>query len=324
MANQCPFCRETQLQKTNKISTDYISKKSFNLTKCYNCGCHLTDTTHLSREDPIYGNIYYNSPKGKFLSLFEFLFSWTHKRNAKQLHKRFFPKKTLEIGCGRAYLLTELKKLGSEVYCLESAEAAEWILQNKDIRITTARSQQTESWPYQANTFDLIIFWHVLEHLEDPVTCIQEAFRTLAEGKHICISAPNISSLQARINIPTWFHLDVPRHHSHFSRQGIISLLETNGFKVTQVRPGDNIQNLFGWFQSLANLLTPNEINSFYRLLQGGQSLKGVSLISLFIQLITSFIWIPLGLLGYCIEKLQRTPGNITVIAKKHTAPKKA
>ncbi len=317
MKSICPLCNHPDLCRSPQTSTDYISNQSFELLKCDHCQCYMTDTTELGQAEQYYGPGYYNSAKGKFSVLFEKIFSWNHKRNAQKLHRFFQPKTILEIGCGRAYLLTELKKLGSEVYCLESAEAAEWILQNQEVNISALPSEQSGDWPFQTEFFDLIILWHVLEHLEDPVSSLKETARTLKTGKYLCISVPDISSLQARINRTTWFHLDVPRHLFHFSRSGLIDLLEQNGFKIIKVVPGDTIQNLYGWWQSLANLFTPSKLNSIYRLLQGGFAIQEVSKKSLLIQLSTAPLWFPLGLVGYFAERITGSPGNITVIARK-------
>ena len=264
---------------------------------------------------PYYGADYYNSESGKFTSLIEKVFRFNHISTVKRLLRDFPANVILEVGCGRGYFMKQLKAMGCQVTCLESGDAADWILQNQEIEVVIDKTE--EYWPFDSAVFDLVLFWHVLEHLPDPVRGIQQARRCLRAGGVICISVPNIASRQASIHKPAWFHLDVPRHLHHFSTLGLTKLLEDHGFQVERVQSGDRLQNLYGWLQTMGNLLTPWAANSFYRLLQGGTPLKNANPLAVTIQLITLPIWMILGLLGYLAEELWRDHGTITVYARK-------
>jgi len=313
----CAICGGSDIEPRYLTSRDYISGITFHLSRCTSCGSLQTNVHSTSNTHDYYGTEYYNSEKGKFSHFLERIFRLNHVRNARALHHRFPAKRVLEVGCGRGYLLSELKNLGVTVRCLESESAAEWILNNPDIPVSTLLDTEESAWPFEDQVFDLVIFWHVLEHLPDPVTSLKEAFRCLAPGGSLYVSMPNISSLQARMHPATWFHLDVPRHLHHFSEQGLTSALTGTGFTAVRKTPGDRMQNLFGWLQSIANLFTPRHINAIYRLLQGGEPLRHIDPVSLLIQLLTSWISLPLGLLGFFIEELLRNYGTITVQAEK-------
>jgi SAM-dependent methyltransferase len=203
------------------------------------------------------------------------------------------------------------------VRCLESPDAADWILNNPEINVATLKDKEVSQWPFEDELFDLIIFWHVLEHLPSPITSLSEAFRCLTPGGAVYISTPNITSWQARMNLTGWFHLDVPRHLHHFSKNGLISILNRTGFTPGKCLAGDKLQNLFGWLQSIANLFTPRHLNAIYRLIQGGQPLGKIDYNSLIIQVLTSWIWIPAGSIGFLIETLLGNFGTITFLAHK-------
>lgn len=313
---QCPLCKSGALIPAVSLCRDYISKDIFNLHTCPSCKCCITSANVKSERKEYYGENYYNVKAGKFTSFFERIFRLNHKRNARNLHRNFPSKHTLEVGCGRAYILKELRELGSEVTCLESSSAADWILNNQEVRVATLDNE--DQWPFDTEKFDLIIYWHVFEHLPDPIKSLEQATRCLTQDGTLCISVPNISSLQAQVHPSTWFHLDVPRHLFHFSTKGLTGLLVDHGYQIMQVSPGDRIQNLFGWLQSMANIFTPWAINSFYRLLQGGHPLRSINKLSLAVQLITIPIWVPIGLAGYLLEELIGNHGTVTVYAKKH------
>jgi SAM-dependent methyltransferase len=313
----CPICQQNTLYQTSHTCTDYLTKHTFTLLGCHACGCYITQGVLHSQSVDYYGKAYYNSKVGKFSPLIEKIFRWNHKRNARFFYKHFHPKTVLEIGCGRAYILRELKQWGVQVYCLESAGAAEWILQNKEVNVVSLLAEQEKAWPFEPEFFQLIVFWHVFEHLPDPIAALEQATQVLEKGKVLCISVPNATSLQAQLGLATWFHLDVPRHLFHFSKKGLIELLEKHDYEILKVTSGDAIQNLFGWFQSLANLFTPKATNTLYRFLQGGTPWRTAAKFPLLIQILTSIIWIPIGLLGYVIEEITGRYGTVTVFAKK-------
>jgi len=315
MSSTCPICRGGSLLLLSPQAIDYISNKSFFLKQCLRCGSVITVGTTTSFDES-YGEAYYNSPKGKFSPIFEKIFRWNHKRNAKLLNDRLHPQSVLEIGCGRAYLLRELKALGVDVFALESSSAAEWILDNDAVKIVRI-PEESNDWPFRPSSFQLVIYWHVLEHLSDPAASLQQAEKVLDDDGILCVSIPNVSSYQARMKLTTWFHLDVPRHLFHFSKKGIIQLLEQKGFEIINVRSGDFIQNLYGWFQSLANLFTPQELNGLYRLLQRGKPFQTASKKIVALQLITAIFWVPLGIIGCLVETVTGNHGTITIYAKK-------
>ncbi|HBY01432.1 MAG TPA: hypothetical protein DEG92_02635 [Rikenellaceae bacterium] len=317
MFSICPICQNGTLLPLKKQSRDYITNKSFPLVQCQSCECVITEVANCSTFNAHYGDIYYNSPKGKFSPILEKIFRWNHQRNAKKLYERWRPRNILEIGCGRAYLLRELKELGVDVFALESNAAAEWILTNDAVNVVSISDAHTDEWPFAPSFFKFVIYWHVLEHLADPGESLKQAKKVLEDEGILCVSIPNVSSYQARMGLTTWFHLDVPRHLFHFSRKGIVQLLEQSGFQVIDIRSGDFIQNLYGWFQSLANIVTPNNCNGLYRLMQGGQPLRTASKISVAVQLLTAVIWVPIGIIGCLVEAITKNYGNITVYARK-------
>lgn len=312
----CPICQQkNSLSQTSHRCTDYLTKHIFTLLKCHACGCYITQGLSQHPGTDYYNTAYYNSEAGKFSPLIEKIFRFNHQKNAKFVYNNFHPKRVLEIGCGRAYILRELKQLGVQVYCLESAGAAEWILKNQQINVVSLAEENI--WPFEPEFFQLLVFWHVFEHLQDPIAALEQASQVLDKAGILCISVPNIASYQARLGLATWFHLDVPRHLFHFSKKGLIELLEKHDYEIIKVTSGDAIQNLFGWFQSIANLFIPKATNSLYRFLQGGTPWRTVAKFPLLIQIVTAIIWIPLGLLGYIFEEITGHSGTITVFAKK-------
>ena len=53
---------------------------------------------------------------------------------------------------------------------------------------------------------DVVVLWHVLEHLLDPPTSLREVHRVLKPGGLLFIATPNPESLTARLIGQRWIH----------------------------------------------------------------------------------------------------------------------
>jgi SAM-dependent methyltransferase len=102
-----------------------------------------------------------------------------------------------------------------------------------------------------------ITLWHVLEHVEDPEAALRRLRAWLRPGGTLLVGVPDLDSLQARIGGPRWYHLDLPRHRTHFTARGIVTLLERTGFAVDHVERRLLEHNPFGLWQSAVSRVTP-------------------------------------------------------------------
>ena len=89
----------------------------------------------------------------------------------------------------------------------------------------------------KSDYYDGITLWHVLEHLPNPEHVISKIHNLLEKNGVLIIAVPNINSLDARYYNSHWAALDVPRHIWHYTIKGIISLVESKGFKLEKKYP---------------------------------------------------------------------------------------
>ncbi len=82
--------------------------------------------------------------------------------------------------------------------------------------------------------FDAIVFWESLEHLSNPLAYLIKARSLLKTGGYIFIEYPRFQSLESRVFGSGWFHIDVPRHRTHFSDAGLAHIAQRAGFSVVQ------------------------------------------------------------------------------------------
>jgi SAM-dependent methyltransferase len=141
------------------------------------------------------------------------------------------PGRLLDVGSGRGDLGVVLTRLGWQVTGLEpSAEAV------AHARMRGLESEQgtlTEGTPRE-DGYDAVVFNHSLEHVVEPFEDLSTAHRLIQPGGLVLISLPNFGSWQARRFGSRWFHLDLPRHRTHFTESGLDMLLGRTGF--TRIR----------------------------------------------------------------------------------------
>ena len=89
------------------------------------------------------------------------------------------PASTLEVGCGDGALLSELRRrgFGGRLYGLEIAPAAVAIARDRP-EIDVVELFDGLHVPAAADTYDLGVLSHVLEHVPDPPALLTEVART--------------------------------------------------------------------------------------------------------------------------------------------------
>ena len=82
----------------------------------------------------------------------------------------------------------------------------------------------------EAGSYGTLTFWHTLEHMRDPVACMERAFDLLSPGGLLVIETCDHSWPWARMLGNHWYFLDPPQHLFYFSAQGLKRLLCQVGF----------------------------------------------------------------------------------------------
>lgn len=159
------------------------------------------------------------------------------------------PGRVLDVGCGRGVMLAGLRAAGWIVVGTEVDEAVAHSARQalgEQIRVGDIAGMELAEAP-----FDVITFWHVLEHLADPAAVLKRARELLAPGGAVIVAVPNLDSWQARLSGGHWLHLDVPRHRWHFSQATLAGAGRRAGLVAAQCRHFSLEYGPFGFFQSL-------------------------------------------------------------------------
>lgn len=143
---------------------------------------------------------------------------------------RLEPGRILDVGCGVGYLLSALdrrwERHGTEVSTFAARQASE----HGKIHLGAL-----EAAGYPASHFDVVVLYHVIEHMTEPVGALREAYRILKPGGHMVVGTPDFDGACARRFGENFRMLHDKTHTSLFSCESLRRLLLDTGLCVEQV-----------------------------------------------------------------------------------------
>lgn len=238
--------------------TDPLTLESFRVVACSECG--LAFTLPRPREIERYYPSKYRSYRPIVCRLLHASYAWRVKKWVKV---NTSASSVLEIGCGPGLMLDAFRRLGWRVMGIErNQDAAEIGRRALGLEIV---STPIEQFPSDAR-FDLILMFHVLEHVQNPLELLRECAARLSPKGVLIISVPNFSSWQSHFAGAKWFHLDVPRHLTHFTAETLSLTLGRAGLQPNSISFASLEHDPFGWIESVVSHAT-QRMNTLSRFL---------------------------------------------------------
>jgi SAM-dependent methyltransferase len=141
----------------------------------------------------------------------------------------------LDIGAGVGLFAMEALALGWQVTAVEPSPAARRLASQRwDLELAAG-------WPPPEQVFDVVTFWDVLGHVEDPGAMLEAAGERLQRSGILVMKIPNFRSSWHRTR--TWMSarrranlLHAPTVIWRFHRQGAMRLLARHGFVLDGAR----------------------------------------------------------------------------------------
>jgi 2-polyprenyl-3-methyl-5-hydroxy-6-metoxy-1,4-benzoquinol methylase len=233
----CPSCNSKEFTNHMICDDHSLTKESFAIMKCLNCGLLVTSP----RPDQASIGKYYqfedyisHTDKANNLTnwLYKLVRTYTIKKKAQLLDSLTEKKSLLDYGCGTGQLLQYMKEQDWKIAGIEPDDNA---------RSIAAKNTEQEIYndvdALPKKKYGVITLWHVLEHVHDINGTIQKLAKHLSKKSRMVIALPNYESYDQRFYKQYWAGYDVPRHLYHFNQQTIEELMKYNDFKLVDKKP---------------------------------------------------------------------------------------
>ena len=326
----CPICN-TSINSHNFLES-YISpynKQEYKLYECSNCLLQWWELLKIIPE--FYEKEIFNS------------YELFHKGMLKKISRwhepffQYFPKelklKLLDVECGDGRFIKYCREIGFEVWGIDfDKKSIEAIKRNFHIETVFPMSLE-EFYEYAKNKnlkFDVITFFEVLEHQDNPRNFLEMVKDILNEKGWIAGSVPNREKLFAEIDWK-YFHGDYPPHHFlRFSKNSLKNILKIIDFSTIEVIPlnlslwdaSSYIEKkIFGNLDSmkikLKSVITKNKNTAKYTIeeLKDVTEITPVTMLLMILKFIRNFTLLPFTLMY--IGQLKRNGQSLYFQAQK-------
>ena len=161
------------------------------------------------------------------------------------LNKLSRRQKVLEIGTGTGVFLELLSHVGfTELVGIEPSSAA--IAAAPDFRRAWIRNEIFEEKNFTPNSFDLVVCFMTLEHVQDPEVVASAAYRLLRPGGAFVAVTHNYRSIVNRLLGKRSPIIDI-EHMQLFSEHSVRYLLGITGYRDIEVNAFINTYSLQYW-----------------------------------------------------------------------------
>lgn len=164
---------------------------------------------------------------------------------ARSLIKDFKYNKCLDIGCASGFMISKIaafkpnaRYFGIDIYDKAIAFA------KKTYPHINFKEASASKLPFKSNSFDLVVCYETIEHVEDPKDCLREARRVLKKDGMFILSMDSGSFL---FRIVWWIWENSKgkawrgAHLHPFHHEELEGLIKKAGFKINQ-----KIMSFFG------------------------------------------------------------------------------
>ena len=300
----CPIC---------KNSGEKLIKNSFlpEFYYCAACGGHfLVGENFASYPEEYFSETSEPSLIAKIAAPILDFFYYLRVRKIRNLLKNQQNAKVLDYGCGAGKLVENLIKQGIDATGLEPSEGARQIAAGKNLPVFN-EIKTTEGG------YNLIMFWHSLEHTDNPFEVIEKVKEYLSQDGKLLIAAPNADSFESHIAKGKWFHYLYPFHRIQFTPRAFSVMLEKIGLKITAIDFFNPEHAISGLLQTFLHFFMPKY--AFY----GAISHRRISMpakkaiLFAFPSILLLIIFAPLLILFFLFELIFRKTGAMFIVAKR-------
>ncbi|MCK4588327.1 class I SAM-dependent methyltransferase [Candidatus Woesebacteria bacterium] len=222
---KCPLCGQVNAEK-------FWALRGYRLAKCIQCGM-IWDPLSSNNPSSQYEKDYFinKNSKGGYSNYFKGMAinKRTFFDRLRKIEKRFGKKgKLLDVGCALGDCLIEAEKLGWKN--AEGLEISNYACKYAKRRGVKIKKDYLKRGMYKKNTFDVVTYQDVIEHISNPVYELKKVYEILKPGGIIFIVTPDVGGLWSKMLGSLWYHYKPEEHVVYFSKRTIKIALEKVGF----------------------------------------------------------------------------------------------
>ncbi|MDD5530758.1 MAG: class I SAM-dependent methyltransferase [bacterium] len=217
-------------------------KELWGVVKCEKCGQVFISPrlTEEGRKKIYEDHSYFDTGVYGFSNKFNLAMSlqrtWSNDRLnliSELLNNNIENKKLLEIGCAYGLFLNFAKQKGLDVTGIEySSTAVKWSKENLQLNV---HNGEIETIKLPENTYDVVCFWDVIEHVKNPELFLKSVRRVLKKDGVIVFSCPYFNSVPATVFKSNWWTLRPEQHIWQFTPDTLGKLFGEQGMKLVKV-----------------------------------------------------------------------------------------
>ena len=278
--------------------------------ECLVCGVHFIDSKRIYEYKE---NYFLDKNSDSFISQFtqpllNKLFELKEKR-VEAILGGDRNAKILDYGCGSGMLVQKLNRLGFNAIGFEPSYGARKVAKMENLPVY----RRLESINRK---FDLIMFWHSLEHIKDPSSVIKGIKKILSSKGKLLIAVPNSESWEAKIAKGKWFHFTYPIHRFYFSPRSLSFLLKRYSFEIDKIDFINFEYTSSSLAQTFLNLFFPKDV--LYSIVsRRRRSLnKSKAILISIVSLILTVVISPILIAFYILQLFFKKSGAIVVLTK--------
>jgi SAM-dependent methyltransferase len=304
----CPACGGALEAWITVPGSDPALPGDYPLERCRSCGTAVTRAPAAAQahEEGAYGG---GTPRGARL-VAPILRAFDRRRLAQLTRAGArTPGRLLDVGAGRGRFVAVARAEGWYAHGIEPSRRGIEGARAIGIELVAGGIDDAE---VPLGSIDAATLWHVLEHVEDPGAALERIGSWLRPGGLLLVGVPNLASVQAHVGGARWYHLDVPRHRTHFTVSGLEALLRAHGLEPVSTWHVLAEHNPFGLWVSFVSRATLVPSWLYHALKRNAPLRSRDALVTLL-----ALPLVPLAVLLEAAFGLARRGGTVSVVARR-------
>ncbi|MCO6499342.1 MAG: class I SAM-dependent methyltransferase [Vicingus serpentipes] len=243
---KCPYCAEG--------TKEMWREETFTIHKCSSCTLVFKHIPELNREkvEELQADLYTDEvTRSKVKKLYTMI-----KDRVDILKKHKSSGRILEIGCATGAFLNEAKAQGFDVVGLDAS--SNYAQFTNDLGLDV-RHGRLEDVAFQKEEFDVIACSHLLEHIEDPLSFLEQLKAYLKPEGVLFLVVPNEASITNKVLGYKHSTYQQPDHLYFFSKKTLINYLHKAGFEAIEILSKEYTHHIFNTIKGYFRYNNANE-----------------------------------------------------------------